>query len=125
MIAQKLLPITAVLLLPWLTTAEANAADQMLVYSNTVYLEQGDSLELAFDKVSGNSYEICVFPFSGDADVYTDWISWASPTNYEFSSSNSGTDTDCVYFDAPFAEFYYYSIYGYTATEFVFYVYQY
>jgi hypothetical protein len=119
---RKLLPIAIALVLPWLTIAEANAGRD-LVYSNMVTLAQGEYLQLSFDAVFLESYTICVMPFWGDADLYAYVATWATNGEYSDSSTNGGQVTDCVYWgglDAP----YYYSIYGYTDTEFLFWVYE-
>jgi hypothetical protein len=121
MIARKVLPLTAVLLLPWLTISDAEAAQRRdLVYSRTVELDAGEYLKLGFDKFRGKEYRICVEPDRGNADLYTHFTSWATRSSYQFKSTKSGSKRDCVEFDATKDGKYYFSIYAKTDTKFTF-----
>jgi hypothetical protein len=120
MIARTLIPITAVLMLPWLTISEAKADRRDLSYGDTMQLEEGEYLKLGFDKFAGKEYEICVDPSLGNADLYTHYTSWATKNSYQFSSTKSNKKTDCVEFTATKDGKYYFSIYAAKDTEFTF-----
>jgi hypothetical protein len=119
--ARKVLPVTAALLLPWLTISDAEAAPRRdLAYSDTIELEAGEYLRLGFEKFAGNEYLICVDPARGNPDLYTHYTSWATRSNYQFKSTRTGKKRDCVEFDATKDGKYYFTIYAESDTEFTF-----
>lgn len=125
--AKKRLPaifLPLLLSLPLLVLAEADADARYLVSSGTISLSAGHWLDFAFDKWFGKNYEFCVFPSSGDPDLYTHYLGLPSTGDYEYASTNGGVNADCIGFLSAHDEWYYYSIYAYTDTEFTFHVYE-
>lgn len=114
---------TIVLSIGGLSVAQAATALTVNPSSYTADSVSSGSYDyFTFSKSSGYRYVACVNTTSGDADLYGYWTSSVSKSTYQFKSTSSGTEDDCITFDATSSGTYYLAVYGYSTSSYRVYV---
>ena len=77
----------------------------------------GSYKSYSFTKTAGRTYYACVYPSSGNPNLYGDYRGYPTTSSYQYRSANRGTSSDCISFPATTTGTYYLRVYNGSSTD--------